>query len=264
MYFIASKILWLVFSPSNFLLEMAVIGLILLYLQAVRLARFLLTLSLLGLLSIGFLPLGDQLAQTLEGQFPAWHDDGKLVDGVIVLGGGVDVWSSAAWDTLALNGAGNRLVAMADLARRYPSAKIVFTGGYGAMFGQNLSEADLIERHVSELGLQPGRVVFERLSRNTKENADFTRDMLTPHPNERWLLVTSAWHMPRSMGLFRKAGWKVEAYPVGWISAPGYASATLAVEASGHLGKFDMMVREWIGLIAARLIGQSDEFLPSP
>jgi len=243
---------------------MSALGLILLHLKWARLARALLTFSLLGLLGIGFFPLGDQLAQTLERQFPAWHDDEKPVDGVIVLGGGVDVWSSASWDTLAFNSAGNRFVAMADLARRYPSAKIVFTGGYGAMFGQTLSEADIVERHISELGLQPGRVLFERLSRNTKENAAFTKAMLTPNPGERWLLVTSAWHMPRSMGLFRKAGWKIEAYPVGWISAPGYANATLAIEASGHLAKFDTMVREWIGLIAARLLGQSDALLPGP
>ena len=264
MYFIASKILWLVFSPSNFLFLIAALGLILLYLKWTRSARFLLTFSLLCLLGIGLLPLGDRLAQLLERQFPAWQDDGKPVDGVIVLGGGVDVWSSAAWGALAFNSAGNRLVAMADLARRYPSAKIVFTGGYGAMFGQNLSEADLIDRHISELGLEPGRVIFERESRNTKENAAFTKAFVTQGPKERWLLVTSAWHMPRAMGLFRKAGWRIEAYPVGWISAPGYESATLSVEVSGHLNTFDMMAREWVGLIAARLLGQSDELLPGP
>ena len=136
MYFIFSKILWLLFSPSNFLLLFMAIGWGMLLLQRQRLARIVLTIGLFGLLGAGFFPLGDRLVQPLERQFPAWHDDGKPVDGVIVLGGGVDVWASAAWDTLAVNRAGSRLIAMADLARRYPHAKIVFSGGYGAIFGQ--------------------------------------------------------------------------------------------------------------------------------
>ena len=264
MYFIASKLLWLIFSPSNFLLLVAAAGWGFLFIRRIRTAKILLSAGLVGLLFIGFLPLGDRLAQTLEMQFPAWHADGKRVDGVIVLGGGLNVWSSNAWDSMVLNGAGNRIVAMATLAKTYPSAKIVFTGGYGSLFGKSISEADIIEQHISDLGLSPGRIIFERKSHNTRENAEFTKEMLDVKLDEHWLLVTSAWHMPRAMGLFRKVGWKVEAYPVGWISAPGLENSSLGTEASSHLATFDMMVREWIGLIAARVLGQSDEFLPKP
>jgi len=264
MYFVASKILWLFFSPSNFLFLLAAFGWLSLLLGKTRLARLLLLPSLVILLLIGFLPLGDRLTEQLEQQFPAWQDDGRPVDGVVVLGGGVNVWSSAAWKALVLNSAGNRLVAMADLARRYPSAKIVFTGGYGSLFGQELSEANEIEQHLAELGISPGRIVFERASRNTRENAVFTKAMIPRQTNERWLLVTSAMHMPRAMGLFRKAGWTMEAYPVGWNSAPGFDESILSTEVSSHLRSFDMAVREMIGLIAARVSGQSDALLPGP
>jgi uncharacterized SAM-binding protein YcdF (DUF218 family) len=264
LYFIASKLLWLIFSPSNFLLLVAATGLGFLFVRRLGVARVLLTIGICGLLAASILPIGDRLAQVLEGQFPAWKEDGRPVDGIVVLGGSVNVWSSAEWQSLALNSAGNRLVAMADLARRFPNAKIVFTGGYGSMFGEALSEADIIEQHISELGIESGRVIFERASRNTQENAEFTRSMLEMTPHERWLLVTSAWHMPRSMGLFRKAGWAIEAYPVGWTSAPKFASSGFSTEASSHLLKFDLMVREWIGLIAAWALGQSDDLLPKP
>jgi len=264
MYFIASKILWLIFSPSNFLFFLAALGLYFLLFGKMRLARILLTPSLAILLIIGLFPIGDRLTELLERQFPAWQEDGRPVDGVVVLGGGVNVWSSAAWNALVLNSAGNRLVAMADLARRYPSAKIVFTGGYGSLFGKELSEADEIEQHVLELGIAPGRIVFERASRNTRENAVFTKDMIQTQRNERWLLVTSAMHMPRSMGLFRKAGWSMEAYPVGWNSAPGFDQSILSTEVSAHIRSFDMAIRECIGLLAARLTGQSDAILPGP
>jgi uncharacterized SAM-binding protein YcdF (DUF218 family) len=264
MYFVASKMLWLIFSPSNFLFILAAFGWFSLLLGKMRLARRLLLPSLVILLLIGILPLGDRLTEQLERQFPIWQDDGRPVDGVVVLGGGVNVWSSAAWNALVLNGAGNRIVAMADLARRFPSAKVVFTGGYGSLFGQELSEANEIEQHLAELGIAPGRVVFERASRNTRENAVFTSAMIPRHPDERWLLVTSALHMPRAMGLFRKAGWTMEAYPVGWNSAPGFDESILSTEVSSHLRSFDVAVREWIGLIAARISGQSDAILPRP
>ena len=264
MYFIASKILWLIFAPGNLLLLLAVAGLLLLYGQRTRAARLCLSLALLGLFIIGFFPLGDRLADGLERQFPAWKDDGRPVNGVIVLGGRIDVGASTAWDALALNGAGNRLIAMADLARRYPGAKIVFSGGSGELFSSELSESDIVERHSAELGIAPGRILIERRSRNTKENAEYTKAMLTPAPGERWLLVTSAWHMPRAMGLFRKAGWTVEAYPTGWISAPGHSGSTFLTEASSHWLTFDQMAREWAGLIAARMLGQSDALLPGP
>lgn len=264
MYFIVSKLLWFVFCPSNFLMLMMALGTGLSVFGYARRGRVFLIPSLLAFLAIGFLPIDEWSARTLETRFPPWHDDGRPVDGVIILGGSINIGSSAAWDSLSLNSAADRIVAMADLARRYPSAKLVFTGGYGALLGRTISEADILDRHSASLGLAGDRVVYERQSRNTRENAVFTKAMIDPKPTEHWLLVTSAWHMPRSIGLFRKAGWNVEAYPVGWTTAPGYEDTGSSTEISNHLAKFDMIFREWIGLLAARLAGYSDDLFPSP
>ena len=165
-----------------------------------------------------------------------------------------------------LGGAGDRLVAMADLARRYPAATIIFTGGSGALIGARDSEADLIERNQATLGLPPDRVLYERQSRNTYENAVMTHALLSsknllPQQSARWLLVTSALHMPRAMALFRAAGFDLEAYPVDWRTTPGFDGALADESAAGRLRLFDMAMREWIGLIAARLLGHTHTLL---
>ena len=85
-----------------------------------------------------------------------------------------------------------------------------------------------------------------------------------PKPGERWLLVTSAYHMPRSVGLFRKAGFDVEAYPVDWRLGKGSDIFTFSNIAGDGLARIDPALREWMGLIAYRLTGKTDAFLPGP
>jgi uncharacterized SAM-binding protein YcdF (DUF218 family) len=105
---------------------------------------------------------------------------------------------------------------------------------------------------------------MERRSRNTQENAEFSKALATPTSSERWLLVTSAYHMPRSIGLFRKAGFAVEAYPVDWrLGGRGDLFAFNTVAGEG-LGCTDIGLREWIGLLAYWLTGKIDEPFPGP
>ena len=99
---------------------------------------------------------------------------------------------------------------------RYPNARIVFTGGSANLISNDAKEADYAAEIFESLGIPKSRLIMERASRNTYENAEFTKELVAPKPGERWLLVTSAFHMPRSIGLFRKAGFAVEAYPVDW------------------------------------------------
>jgi len=220
--------------------------------------------ALLILAILSFSPVAEKLASVLEDRFPAATNDERPIKGAIILGGGLNLASSVVKDRLVLGGAGDRLVAMADLARRYPEATIIFTGGSGYLAGSKASEADLIEQHLSRLGITPGRILFERASRNTFENAVMTKAMVNPVQGERWLLVTSALHMPRAMGLFRAAGFDLEAYPVDWRTARGFTGIMSDEPASSRLRLFDSTMRELIGLIAARITGQSRELFPAP
>ena len=104
--------------------------------------------------------------------------------------------------------------------------------------------------------------MMERRSRNTEENAQFSRVIAAPKSGERWLLVTSAFHMPRSVGLIRKAGFAVEPYPVDWRVGTSADLVSFRKYAIDGLTNADVGVREWMGLAAYRLAGKTSEFLP--
>lgn len=264
MYFTLSKIFWLIFAPSNLIVLTLALGgwLMLMRRNLIGSILFLIGFTTLIIGTVSSLP--DRALETLEMQFPRCDDRVEKIDGVIVLGGATDLIPSVVWDRLSVNDSGSRLIMMADLARRYPDAKIVFTGGYGSLFGTPISEADVVAKHISVLGLDPSRVMFETKSRNTIENALFTRDLVEPKPDEKWLLVTSGFHMPRAYGMFRKAGFPVVACVSDYTSKPGYDDQDISFDMADRLKLLNRVTREYIGLVAARLYDYTDELIPGP
>lgn len=264
MFFVLSKTLGTMLLPVNFLIGIGVLGAILLLTRRTRLGRGLLVASVLSLALCGFSPIGRLLILPLEQQFPPWDASRGAPDGIVVLGGSIDPDLSAARGRTVMPRAADRIVAAAELARRYPNVRIVFSGGNAnLLMDDSAKEADFALAALEELGVAKERLSAERLSRNTVENAEFVKKVANPKPGERWLLITSAFHMPRSIGLFRKAGFPVEAYPVDWRAAKSTAFGFSSVAMQG-LERTDIAVREWIGLAAYRLTGKIDTFLPGP
>ncbi len=107
-------------------------------------------------------------------------------------------------------------------------------------------------------------MTFEDKSRNTWENAIFTRDLVNPKPGDTWLLVTSAWHMPRAMGIFRKAGFKVTAYPVDYLTYGNSRDLHPPRLALDEMERLENALHEWIGLVAYRLTDKTDALFPAP
>jgi uncharacterized SAM-binding protein YcdF (DUF218 family) len=263
--FYIGKALWFLLTPSNSLTLLVLLGVVAMSVsKRSRLGASPAALGGIGLLLCGLSPLGFWLATPLESRFPPPKPMPTSITGFIILGGGLRIFDTAQSDALSINDAGDRLIALADLARRYPAAKIVISGGSGDLFGDSDAEADLIRRHAETLEIDPARVLAENRSRTTYENALYTRDLVQPGDGEKWLLVTSAWHMPRAIGAFRQAGFPVIAYPVDFRSTgPHYAWRAFSEVARG-LRVSDLMMKEWVGLVAYRLTGRTDEFLPSP
>ncbi|MGY8709556.1 YdcF family protein [Bradyrhizobium sp. 18BD] len=250
--------------PINLLVELGLLSLLLMVTRFVALGRRLAVATLILLALSAFSPLGNLLLYPLESRFPAWDPSRGAPDGIIVLGGSVDTDLSAAHRTPVVAYAADRMLAPADLARRYPKARIVFTGGTSNLVATEAREADYSAPILENLGIPKERIILERDSRNTWENAIFTKQLVAPKPGERWLLVTSAFHMPRSMGIFRKAGFDVEAYPVDWRM--GGRDELFAFTRNGREGleKTDVAMRECIGLLAYRVMGRTGELLPGP
>ena len=154
------------------------------------------------------------------------------------------------------------MTVVAELARRYPAARIVFTGGSGQLVFQGATEAELAGRLFESFGIDKSRIVLEDRARDTAENARFSKIAAAPKPGERWLLVTSAYHMPRSIGVFRRAGFAVEAYPVDWRTR-GAADLVRPFESlADGLKRSDTAVREWVGLLLYWLSGRTSELFP--
>jgi uncharacterized SAM-binding protein YcdF (DUF218 family) len=132
------------------------------------------------------------------------------------------------------------------------------------VFERTASEASGAKRLWLELGVPPERIIIEDKSRNTDENARFTFALLHPKPGQHYLLVTSAYHMPRTVGLFRKAGFDVVPYPVDYRTRGNWADLEPGGLASEGLAHVDLAMREWTGLVMYRLTGRIDSFFPGP
>jgi uncharacterized SAM-binding protein YcdF (DUF218 family) len=165
---------------------------------------------------------------------------------------------------VSLNESAERVTVVAELARHYPNARIVFSGGNGNLLLREGAEADLAIELFKSFGIDPKRLISENHSRNTVENALFSKRMVNPKPGERWLLVTSAYHMPRAIGVFRAAQFEVEAYPVDFRTR-GWDDVMLPFGTVGDgLRRVDTAIREWVGLAAYRITGWSSALFPGP
>ena len=256
--FLLSKIGWVLIKPSTLLL-LALFGAAhLLWRGHPRAGQVMtLALALLGL-AIAALPIDDWLLFPLENRFPAPNAEPHHIDGIIVLGGAVSPDMAELHGGTPLNDAAERMTAFAALARRHPEARLLFTGGNGKIRHGQLTEADVAARLFADLGVDLSRLVLERKSRNTWENAQFSKEVMSPKPGETWLLVTSAMHMPRSMGIFRRIGWNVTPWPVTYKTGRG------EFDLAAHLALIDEATREWVGLIVYRLENRTEAWLPSP
>jgi uncharacterized SAM-binding protein YcdF (DUF218 family) len=262
MFFMLSKVVGFLLLPSNFLILLGLAGVLLMATRWKRAGVCLTVASVVLLAAAGFLPVGNLLLRPLESRFPQWNAARGSPDGVIVLGGALSAKLSRDYGEPVVVGDGGRIIAMAKLARTYPDARIIYSGGDGSLLGNQPAEADFVYPLLDSFGVRRERLIMEPRSRNTAENAAFTKDLLKPKSGERWLLVTSAQHMPRAVGCFRTAGFPIEAYPVGWHTDPG--EVTLPRTFAEGLGQLDAAAYEWIGLLAYRLTGRTNEFLPAP
>ena len=264
MFFILSKTAAFILLPSNLLIAVGLLGVVLLATRFRPAGLRLVISSVLILTLLGFSPLGGLLAYALESRFPAWDPSRGAPDGIVVLGGAIGPDISAARHTPDLNESAERLTAVADLARRYPAARIVYSGGDARLVFHGGIEADFAVTLFESFGIARSRVIVERKARNTIENAAFSKELVDPKPGERWLLVTSAYHMPRAMGAFRRAGFAVEAHPVDWRTHSGMDALHPFASLGDGLRRTDTAVREWVGLLAYRITGRSAELIPSP
>lgn len=263
MSFAAAKLFGLATDPANLILLLFLAGAALRWTRWRRLGGRLAGLGAAIYVVAAVLPLGDWLLLPLEERFPGRPVLPARIDGVVVLGGMIDPQISGARGQPQVNDSADRLLALIEMARRFPQARLAFTGGSGLLFDPQRREADYAAQLLPRLGLPAESVIFERNSRDTYENAVLTAEIVRPQKDGVWLLITSARHMPRAVGTFRAQGWRVIPWPVDYVT-DGRISWRPGLSAGSGLGRINLALHEWLGLAAYRAMGRSDSFFPGP
>ena len=243
MIYYVSKAFWLIAAPTNALVLIGAIAAFWAALRSVNRVAWLGAAVACGLVIGTFTPIGFALTVPLEYRFAFSPSDSQLPpDGIILLGGG---------------GMGE-IRAVSALSKDYPNARLIFTG-----FSATNPADEYKLKVFTQLGGDPARIYMDNRARTTSEDALYAADLLKPKPSQRWLLITAARHMPRAIGCFRVAGFRVEPYPVEFITDRSHPFAGFA-PGSEALYFLDTAAREWIGLIAYRLMGKTDALFPAP
>lgn len=263
MFFYMSKIFWFFADPGNVLLIALCLGSLLIYRRRDKLGRWLVSFAALMAILIAIVPVGTNLRLLLENRFPIVEELPEKVDGIIVLGGVVDEVVTVARGQMSIGSAVERLTEFAKLSNKYPEAKLVFTSGSGKLLTQNIKEGEVVGDLLRTLGVDMSRLIVESNSRNTYENALMSMELVEPKPDETWVLITSAFHMPRSVGIFRKLGWNVLPYPVDFY-LQGDEHFEISFNLIGGLNSFSGGLHEWLGLAFYWLTDKTDTLFPGP
>lgn len=208
-------------------------------------------------------PFSDYAIKPLEERFSAPTTWPENIDGIIMLGGGEDLERALSWNRPELGMGGDRYIGTKELANHYPDAPVFFTGGSGLVRLQdNAGEGHFARQVLNTIGIAPERLIIESNSRNTAEN--FTRlKPLLPTENGTYFLVTSAFHMPRSVGIARKQEINVIAYPVDYRSSSDEVRR-VDFNFYDHLQALEPAWKEWIGLTVYYWTGKTSEWFPKP
>lgn len=263
MFFAVSKIGWYLVQPLVVVLLLIGAGLVFWLFKMPRSGTALVMIGFVATLVMSVTPLGVVMMSVLENRFPKPTLPERIA-GIVVLGGSFDTKIARTRHVPELNEAADRITTALVLARRFPEARVVFTGGSASMLEEDIAETDIAREILPDLGLDPARLELEDNARNTVENAVFSKAIAKPKVGETWLLITSAYHMPRSVGCFRAAGFDVVPYPTDYQTPGGSAAYSPSTATIRNVEKVHFAIREYLGLAAYRLTGKTDSLFPGP
>lgn len=263
MFFYLSKSLMWFASLGNIVSLLFLVGVALLFLNKIRWAKIFCGLSFLLLFLFGSLSLGSYIQNQLENRFPVPEKLPNEIEGIIVLGGVLDATITDSRKKLSLNGNIERVTSLIPLTKKYPDTTVIFTGGSGLLKRPDLKEAVKMKPLLQAVIQKSNKLVIENKARNTYENAVFTKKRIMGKGQGPWILVTSAFHMPRSVGVYRQQGINIIPYPVDFKTRQNVNFNLSFSPISGITG-FDSSLHEWLGLFAYYLTGKTSQIFPAP
>ncbi len=260
MFFILSKLFWVVARPLNFLFFLTIAALLAGRFGLVSLRRIGLVASAALFFIFGFTQFTDYLLLKLETVVPVAEIPGNPA-GIIILGGGIGTKSASGGIGYHLGEASDRLVKGLELRQQFPNVRFIYSGGSGTLISDELPETVGAAEMVRAIFGDDRGMELEDKSRTTHENAIEVAKMLGSDKGKPWLLVTSAFHMSRAVGCFRKVGINVVPVPTDFRSEP-LQFPWIMDETPIQFLKASLLVKEYVGLAAYYLTGRTDALLP--
>ncbi|MDW9825450.1 YdcF family protein [Sinorhizobium meliloti] len=260
--FLVSKIFWLVAQPLSLAFLALLVGVLLMLGRFRRCGGTSSAFGLAVLFVTLFTTAGSYFLQILEDRFPRPTPEPTELTCIIVLGGAFENVVMASRGGMELNQAAERFVETLRLAQAYPQARILVSGGDGSLSGIYEGDAHASENFFGTFGIGSDRLIREGESRTTFENARYTRDLLAKNGLDRCALVTSAYHMPRSIGLFRANGMEVTPWPTDYRTSGKVRLGFDFTQPSLNAQLATTAAKEWTGLVAYYLLGRTQTLLP--
>jgi len=257
MFFTLSKIIAPLIAPLNIVFLLLFIGSLLLAFKR-KAGRSFLILGMIVFIGTGLFPLGHNALAYLEHFYDRPADLSVDIDGILILGGASQSEIADKRGVLALNDSAERIIEALSLSQKYPEAIIVFAGGNGQLIKTHeRTEADDTAMLVSDLGIASDNIFYEDTSRTTFENILFTRRLFFPQPEENWLLVTSAFHMPRAMAVAQRQNWmNLIPYPVDYRTIGGASWLPTHLDVIDNMADLHIALHEFVGLAGYQLTGR--------
>ena len=257
MYFI-SKFIWYLLSPLNFFLFLIIFSFVFKLLNKKKLSKIFFLFSFFFFIIIGVFPLGSFLLFKLEQNYQTSSIIPNDIDGILILGGPSSSSLTRQHNQVSFNEAGERLTETIKIIRNFNPEKIIFTGGSYDQTFEN-SHAYVAKKFFSELGIDVDKFFFEYQSRNTYENILFSKKIANPTKDEKWLIITSSFHMKRTMNVAEKLEWHLIPYPVDFRTGKYFSFKPSFVNLLENFNAYNLAAHEFIGLFSYYILGRTSK-----
>ena len=258
MTFFLSKFLWFLFNPFNCILFLLFLSLVFNFFKFLKFSKIILYFTFLFFFIAGALPTGSYLLYLLEKNYHNKVNLPEKVEGILILSGATSPFLTKEYDQIALNGSVERLTESIQLMKKYPKAKVFFAGGSGSIDFPDLNHSDVAKKFYESLDVNTKNIFFDKKSRNTYENIVFAKKKFNPNINEKWILITSAFHLKRAISIGEKLGWELIPYATDY-KLPKKFKWKLSFDFFNNLGSLQHSSHEWVGIISYYLMGRSSK-----
>jgi uncharacterized SAM-binding protein YcdF (DUF218 family) len=260
--FLISKLVWILGQPLSLAFLLVFFALLAGILRWRALSLFATAGGALILFVTLYTTAGNLMMQGLEQRFPKPAADPENLQCMIVLGGAFENEVNTARHGIEFNGGADRFVEALRLAQKFPQSRILISGGDGSLSGIYEGDAAASERFFPLFGIGKDRLIEERQSRTTFENAVNTKEFLAGQGLSHCLLITSGFHMPRSVGIFRKLGIDIVPWPTDYRTDGQVRPGLDFTQPNLNAQNMATAIREWYGLVGYYLAGRTSELYP--